>query len=236
VAPTPTPLPSPIETIHVVVTQLPAPGASGGFAWGDLATWVTGLFTAGSLLLGFSIIQKDRKKEEWSQASKVAVNVDTFTRVSEGKVPTVDRSWNFTVRMWNHSDQPIFEPRIVGFEDGHSMGLEFADGNRDRVLLPGESGSYEVSDESLNHLHLLAVAFRDSRNIEWKYSPKTGRVSKLNWEYVPTSDGGWRNGSFRPILRDNETRVQRLRRKLATSKRTRRHAKLMKKLDKLGEK
>jgi hypothetical protein len=70
---TPAPTPTVVQTIIVRITQVPAPHH--GF-WhfdgvGDLATWVVGLLTAGSLLLGFSILRRDRRDKRREQAAKV---------------------------------------------------------------------------------------------------------------------------------------------------------------------
>ena len=66
-----------------------------------LGTWFAGVVTAGSFWLGFSILRSDRKKEERAQAAKVAILPESFPVKSED-------DWRLRIRVWNHSDRPIF--------------------------------------------------------------------------------------------------------------------------------
>lgn len=47
--------------------------------WGPLSAWVGSLLTAGSLLLGFYILLRDRRKEEQAQARQVTTELSSST-------------------------------------------------------------------------------------------------------------------------------------------------------------
>jgi hypothetical protein len=75
--------------------------------WGDIATWVTGWFTAGSLLLGFSILRSDKKKEERTEAAGVHVRL-------KGHFDAKDKTRSHGVRIVieNRSTTPMFDVRV----------------------------------------------------------------------------------------------------------------------------
>jgi hypothetical protein len=70
--------------------------------WGDVATWVQGVATAGSLWLGFGILRSDRKREERAQAAKI------HARLVAPFVIEPDLEGACTVFVVNRSDSPIF--------------------------------------------------------------------------------------------------------------------------------
>jgi hypothetical protein len=72
--------------------------------WGDVATWLTGLFTAGSLILGFSILRADRKKQERAEAAGIHTRlIEDFSGAMGGQVRIV---------IGNRSNTPMFHVRV----------------------------------------------------------------------------------------------------------------------------
>ncbi|MFD6329466.1 hypothetical protein ACFWGI_07815 [Streptomyces niveus] len=74
-----------------------------GLDWGTVPTWLSSFLTGGSLLLGFHILLRDRKKEERSEALKVVCWREDSSDVSE--------TW--TVHVLNTADRPITYPRLI---------------------------------------------------------------------------------------------------------------------------
>lgn len=78
-----------------------------GFGWdqaGPLAAWFGSLLTGCSLLLGFSILRRDRRKDERAQAIKLSVRRNRIDRV------------NVRVTIYNASDQHITQPLVMSFK------------------------------------------------------------------------------------------------------------------------
>jgi hypothetical protein len=71
--------------------------------WGDVATWITGILTAGTLWLGFTILRSDRKKEERSQASLVYIQSQIY---KDSERPELGHQLHIGVQ--NDSDRAIF--------------------------------------------------------------------------------------------------------------------------------
>ena len=77
--------------------------------WGDAGTWVTGLFTAGSLVLGFSILRNDKRKEERSEAAKVhARTVGTWDNSDKSN----EFPYGVRIKAISRSETPMFEVRM----------------------------------------------------------------------------------------------------------------------------
>jgi hypothetical protein len=70
------------------------------------------------LLLGLSILRRDRKKEERAQAARVAI----FSQLSlEGGKDHHGGNWDLRLRTWNHSDAPLFNVLPAGFTLGMDL-------------------------------------------------------------------------------------------------------------------
>jgi hypothetical protein len=78
--------------------------------WGDVATWVTGSITAGSLWLGFSILRSDHKKEERAQAQRVLAWSDDRIHIPEewkALPPGLLQPHQATINVTNSSEHPV---------------------------------------------------------------------------------------------------------------------------------
>lgn len=113
-APTATrpPAPSPIPTVTVIEKVL-QPTAESGIQWGDIATWVASILTGLSLLLGFYIVLRDRRKEEEAHASQLVGWLDMFGSVVPHKTPKGERFFMCRVVIHNASNMPIMVPEAL---------------------------------------------------------------------------------------------------------------------------
>jgi hypothetical protein len=73
--------------------------------WGDIATWVTGLFTAGSLLLGFIILRADRKRAERAEAAGVHIRSKELYEIKSA------RPYRVKIAIGNKSSTAMFDVR-----------------------------------------------------------------------------------------------------------------------------
>jgi hypothetical protein len=169
-----------------------------GIAWGDVATWFTGIVTAGSFWLGFTILRSDRKKEEREQAAKIAILPESFPDTSED-------DWRLRIRVWNHSDRPIFHTFLYNYNADPLAGATLFEvksrlHNADPVILPGESAELEVKDVDDVTYAGLYVVFSDASGLEWKYRVGTQRFSKAKRKAVYIGDGALRHKVLLPKL------------------------------------
>jgi hypothetical protein len=83
-----------------------------------LGTWFAGVATAGSFWLGFTTLRSDRKREERAQAAKIAIYFERFLKDHQREA-----GLQLRVRVWNHSEQPIFRTSLHGTEPEGSIRL-----------------------------------------------------------------------------------------------------------------
>ena len=77
--------------------------------WGNVPAWVGGTLTGASFLLGFSILRRTQKRDERAQAQRVSIFPnfkDSTEGITHRKLSTI------TIRLRNHSDQPIYYATI----------------------------------------------------------------------------------------------------------------------------
>lgn len=198
--------PSPSPTLVQIVSTPPKHGPD----WGTVPVWVGAVLTAGSLLLGFYIILRDRWKSEKEQASKVAYWV-TNSHEREGYLATVN----------NGSESPIYGVGVLRqvptlgcqiSRRGLLLGVEHALFKSPRsnniklreaevrlgapieiqeVLQPtASSGAYVLVDDwdIDKHLH-YHLCFTDNANQAWIRCPSTGRTSRAPRSNVSVSRG-----------------------------------------------
>jgi hypothetical protein len=193
----PIPIPSTTVTVYVPVPTSDH-GVLFGLPNGDLATWVVGLLTAGTLLLGFYILLRDRRKEESRQAARIAAwaDPDSIGRTKVGD--TLD------VTVYNGSDSvvtsirvllthtPPYDPqltlppwirkfrnRLQSRQDRlfamKSLAAVAGDGD-DRVLAPGSRlrKRFIVSADFPISRSQIIVDFTDSSGSRWRLRFKEG--------------------------------------------------------------
>lgn len=75
--------------------------------WGDVATWFTGMVTAGSLWLAILLLRNDRMDKERAQASRLVIR----TRRERHQ----DKTWSQVVELINASDGPFMQIGLTVF-------------------------------------------------------------------------------------------------------------------------
>jgi hypothetical protein len=144
--------------------------------WGDVATWFTGIVTAGSFWLGFTILRSDRKKEEQSQAKRFLVWSSIVER------PEWDGP-QLVVSAWNTSDHPIFLPTLIGdLRDVGSGKLLTSKlvGDLEPHLRPGVESELRIPvGQYQREPYGLRVTFKDAMGTEWVYELDGGRLRKV---------------------------------------------------------
>jgi hypothetical protein len=140
-----------------------------------VGTWFAGIATAGSLWLGFTILRSDRKREERSQADKIDIYSQSHWGVDD--VKQVD------VRVWNHSDQPIFNTHLHGvLSSGDALSFRSKRALNDKqllgLILPGDSAKLHLKSMNRISTDQLYVTFSDANRVDWKYQVGSRQLSK----------------------------------------------------------
>ena len=136
---------------------------------GSLADWVAGVGTAGALLLGFSILLRDRQKEERAEASQVSV---WFINQRDGTTQ---------VHVSNGAKRPIVYVHLwlpVVSDDGrYDMGKFLL---MSPVVQPDEHATYTTTflEFNKNNRYTCYVSFRDSNGSSWQLSVRSGHLRR----------------------------------------------------------
>ncbi|MEW1548300.1 hypothetical protein [Streptomyces tsukubensis] len=129
-----------------------------GLDWGTVPTWISSLLTGGSLLLGFHILLRDRKKEERSEGLKVVCWHEYDS----------DISGTWTVHVLNTADRPITYPRVITrFSIASSVFLEpFSIG---AILPAGEELTWTSGprEPGAPKVSAVGIEFTDADGAEW---------------------------------------------------------------------
>lgn len=190
----------------------PIADAGAQLDWGSVPAWVGSILTGGSLLLGFSILLRDRRKGEREQAERIVVWGSHFThlvfpRASGIRHPAVN------VYISNASEKPVVGTALLvvgeyGFhgdwtDDLQSVEIPVNAGPILRVLeedVPADSpgrdaqGRSEVlkagSEKQLTLCFpkqpgagAIFLIFRDARNIVWVRDVVTGELTKSRFKH-----------------------------------------------------
>ncbi|MEU2866382.1 hypothetical protein ABZ672_50370 [Streptomyces mirabilis] len=140
-----------------------------GLDWGTVPAWASAFLTSGSLLLGFYILLRDRRKDERSEALKV------ICWSEYGFAGTPDDGMH-VVHVWNTSDRPIshvaafVDLRLDDFDGFERFGLA-------ATVAPGEEITERVQ-RRLNHRKIFpkVVGFTDGDGAEWVRELDTRRL------------------------------------------------------------
>lgn len=97
--------------------------------WGDAATWTASILTGCSLLLGFSIMRRDRRQLEADTAAGVAVWLEWHGMLgtdfeTDPQVDTQYGQWVYVVEARNESSKAIRRPRVQVLQnEGDALSL-----------------------------------------------------------------------------------------------------------------
>ncbi|MFC9595780.1 hypothetical protein ACFTUC_39040 [Streptomyces sp. NPDC056944] len=127
-----------------------------GIDWGTFPAWLSALLTGGSLLLGFYILLRDRRKEERQEALKLVIT---------GAHRDADEEHSFIqIGVRNTADRPFYGPTILYGRDGEVGRLYF----EDDLVEPGQEATIRVP-RYLDGVRTfpLGVVFQDSNGYTW---------------------------------------------------------------------
>jgi len=136
---------------------------------GSWAEWVAGIGTAGSLLLGFYILLRDRRKEDRAEATQV---VSWFVNQPDG---TVELSVS------NGAPRPIVDVELtlatIGGDGRRNLVRLF---NIAPVLPVGATASrvFSFADFHANALYPSSIVFRDASGMNWRRNIRSGRLRR----------------------------------------------------------
>ncbi|MFB7467081.1 hypothetical protein ACFCZ1_26900 [Streptomyces sp. NPDC056224] len=122
-----------------------------GLDWGTVPAWASAILTSGSLLLGFYILLRDRRKEETDEARKLVFNMNT---PYAGDL--------HVVRVTNVSDRPFLS--IGMFNADQWRADQQAGDGPEGPLLPGQSREYTHNGAGSG---ALAARFQDADGQNW---------------------------------------------------------------------
>ncbi|MFJ8546320.1 hypothetical protein ACIRFH_30840 [Streptomyces sp. NPDC093586] len=136
--------------------------------WGTVPTWVSAILTSGSLLLGFYILLRDRRKEERQEALKVICWSEMVDNES------------YKIYVLNTAERPVVHARMLVRLAGdvlEPVGLGAG------AIRPGE----EVTARSPRHLGgekswPAAVEFQDADGIDWVRDLRSGALHRRKGE------------------------------------------------------
>lgn len=175
--------------------------------WGSVPAWVSSLLTGGSLLLGFYILLRDRRKEEWSQAAALSYTMTTVKRAgatSEQLVVSVhNNSSAFIYRAVIFTEarslvsiraDPVlseaYDAWMLSQPVGNPLEMCVAFSRVDPYEVDGvEVGSMEIGPGQRTELALMTplpgacyrfmLQFTDARNVRWVRDLGTGRLRRV---------------------------------------------------------
>jgi hypothetical protein len=145
---------------------------------GSLAEWVSGLATAGSLFLGFTILWRDRRKSDAAEATQV---VAWFVNHPDGSVE---------LRITNGASRPIVHVifHLASTDEQGKQAALWRMINVAAVLASNESSSLTIPFREFhaNSSYPSYVQFRDANGVSWRRNVRSGRLRRtkvrLNWK------------------------------------------------------
>ncbi|MFE5681706.1 hypothetical protein [Streptomyces sp. NPDC056512] len=167
--------------------------------WGTVPAWLSAILTGGSLLLGFYILLRDRRKEERQEALKV----NCWSVMANNS--------DYDVHVLNTSDRPVTYAQMLIYMSSHE-GVERVGVGDGSAIRPGE----EVTAQCPRHMNNAkswpaAIEFQDADGITWVREITDGALHRRRKEQ-PTflrvlfgRHGGWaaamRARRYRQLLR-----------------------------------
>ena len=135
-----------------------------------MADWVSGLATAGSLILGFSILWRDRRKADQAEATQV---VTWFVNHPNNTVQ---------LSVTNGGSRPIVHVAfcLASVDKQQNEAALWRIHNIASVLAPGEGSSFQLpfNEFHANTLYPSYVQFRDANGISWRRNVRSGKLRR----------------------------------------------------------
>jgi hypothetical protein len=173
--------------------------------WGDVATWVQGIATVGTLWLGLTILRSDRKKAERAQAAQITVWRDTDETWKQS--PEYDSSQtHWVLNVWNTSTQPVTRPfiRFVPYTRREFEKTENSHMDYDRLvkmtpfLISAEFEDARLSLDPGQRVHMVVsvqevlvkkvlLQFNDAAGTQWTKDMSTSTL----WKYRDVELPAW---------------------------------------------
>lgn len=137
---------------------------------GSLAEWVSGLATAGSLFLGFSILRRDRQKDDQAEAAQV---VTWFINEPDGTVQ---------LNVTNGGSRPIVHATfcLASVDEENKRAALWRIINVAPVLASGEGRTlpFSFAEFHASTLHSSYIQFRDANGISWRRDVRSGKLRR----------------------------------------------------------
>lgn len=137
---------------------------------GSIASWISSLGTAGSLILGFSILLRDRKTADRAEATRVVIwfvnqtggTTELFV-TNGGSRPTVHVT--FSLASVDEQRKPAGLWRMLDVAP---------------VLAPGEGASLKIpfAEFHANILYPSFIQFRDANGISWRRNVRSAKLRR----------------------------------------------------------
>lgn len=139
-------------------------------SWEALGTWFSGILTAGSLILGFSILRRDRQREERAQAAKVSAWFEGHLFAKK-----------VSIYVANHSEQVIRVPVLLLKAPADSDALDQQMPLEPQTVMPGQVAHYadEYLEAPLAH-YKAVVTFTDTAGVAWERDMKTQELRQAS--------------------------------------------------------
>jgi hypothetical protein len=137
---------------------------------GSLAEWVSGLATAGSLFLGFTILWRDRRKSDAAEATQV---VAWFVNQPDG---------NVELKISNGASRPIVHVtfHLASTDEQGKQAALWRIINIAAVLASDEGSSLTLPFRTFhaNTLYPSYVQFRDANGVSWRRNVRSGKLRR----------------------------------------------------------
>ena len=127
--------------------------------WGDVPTWLAGIFAAVAAVFAWRALRLERKRDRLdenrltrSQADKIALTI------------TPQKSGEQLITVWNRSDAPVTDTRVAGISrTGRSDILAVF-----HIIPPGEHREILVPDAPAHVRCIEVLHFKDMHGAAWK--------------------------------------------------------------------
>jgi hypothetical protein len=157
--------------------------------WGSVADWISGVGTAGALVLAFIIILRDRLKDD-RRLADAFITWMTFamTRAVKGKA-----DWTVTIRGYNAGSTPVVGTMIWNLSEApniYRQTMKIQKG--DMSISPGETVVSEIGLDHDPRGNRFLIRFVDSSGRIWLRDIDTGKyLSKRQEKRLQKAEVKW---------------------------------------------
>lgn len=139
--------------------------------WTLAAEWIAAIGTAGSLLLGFTILARDRYVARRASANGLTSFINV---IAEQDVTGATTGYRTVISIFNSGVAPVFQTSL--FSSKSSIALPVHLPSQDyRTLAPGAERLWEVSSNEDPRSQPFVLFFVDSANKRWRRDVKTNK-------------------------------------------------------------